>query len=56
MARERTAQHLLATRLGQLRELTGGRAAATASAPWAERLAPLADRPVCEEVRVVAAT
>ncbi|MEU1568624.1 hypothetical protein ABZ504_51510, partial [Streptomyces mirabilis] len=47
MARERTAQHLLATRLGRLRELTGGRAdaAATAAAPWAERLAPLADRP-----------
>ncbi|MGW4982091.1 hypothetical protein [Streptomyces mirabilis] len=57
-ARERTAQHLLATRLGQLHELTGDRvdAAASAAAPWAERLAPLADRPVREEVRVVAAT
>jgi hypothetical protein len=49
-ARERTAQHLLATRLEQLRELTGGRAHATAPAPWADRLTTLAARPISDDL------
>jgi hypothetical protein len=49
-ARERTAQQLLATRLEQLRELTGGRADAAAPAPWADRLTTLAARPISDDL------
>ncbi|WP_127355937.1 hypothetical protein [Actinacidiphila soli] len=49
-ARERTAQHLLATRLEQLRELTGGRTHAAAPAPWADRLTTLAARSISDDL------
>ncbi|MFE2499707.1 hypothetical protein [Streptomyces scopuliridis] len=51
-ARERTAQHLLAVRLEQLREQSEARAdaATPAAAPWATRLAELAARPISDDL------
>nr|WP_237308063.1 hypothetical protein [Streptomyces sp. SAT1] len=43
-ARERVAEHLLATRLEQLREQSAARTETVVSAPWAERLPELAAR------------
>ncbi|WP_432095665.1 hypothetical protein [Streptomyces sp. bgisy100] len=43
-ARERTAEHLLAVRLEQLREQSAARTETVAAAPWAERLPELAAR------------
>ncbi|MEV6810057.1 hypothetical protein [Streptomyces sp. NPDC051132] len=45
-ARERVAEYLLATRLGQLREQTAPRTEPAAAAPWASRLPELAARPL----------
>ncbi|GHF33388.1 hypothetical protein [Streptomyces fumanus] len=45
-ARERTAQHLLATWLEQLREQPVARTEQTAPAPWTDRLSELAARPL----------
>ncbi|MFE9889254.1 hypothetical protein [Streptomyces scopuliridis] len=51
-ARERTAQHLLAVRLEQLREQAEARTdvATPATAPWAIRLAELAARPISDDL------
>ncbi|WP_329453194.1 hypothetical protein OG894_42100 (plasmid) [Streptomyces sp. NBC_01724] len=51
-ARERTAQHLLATRLDKLRALAGGRAGVStpAATPWAGRLTELAARPIRDDL------
>ncbi|MFF8035865.1 hypothetical protein [Streptomyces sp. NPDC016626] len=43
-ARERTAEHLLAVRLEQLREQAASRTEPAAAAPWADRLLELAAR------------
>jgi hypothetical protein len=43
-ARERTAEHLLAVRLEQLREQAAARTEPAAAAPWADRLPELAAR------------
>ncbi|CAL9675653.1 hypothetical protein SUDANB178_07730 (plasmid) [Streptomyces sp. enrichment culture] len=43
-ARERTAEHLLAVRLEQLREQAAARTEMAAAAPWADRLPELAAR------------
>ncbi|MFL4910693.1 hypothetical protein ACJ6WF_48290 [Streptomyces sp. MMS24-I2-30] len=43
-ARERTAEHLLAVRLEQLRAQSAARTGTVAAAPWAERLPELAAR------------
>ncbi|MCL3998190.1 hypothetical protein [Streptomyces lavenduligriseus] len=43
-ARERVAEHLLAVRLGQLREQAAARTETAAAAPWANRLPELAAR------------
>ncbi|WP_331762322.1 hypothetical protein OG612_45065 (plasmid) [Streptomyces sp. NBC_01527] len=50
-ARERTAQHLLATRLEKLRALERGRAGAATStaASWRDRLTELAARPISDD-------
>ncbi|MEU3221334.1 hypothetical protein [Streptomyces sp. NPDC006971] len=45
-ARERTAEHLLATRLDQLREQAAARTAKAAAAPWTDRLPELAAHPL----------
>ncbi|WP_424864007.1 hypothetical protein [Streptomyces sp. MMS24-I29] len=45
-ARERTAEHLLATRLEQLRKQAAARAEQDAAAPWTDRLPELAARPL----------
>ncbi|MEU2560973.1 hypothetical protein ABZ626_16810 [Streptomyces longispororuber] len=45
-ARKRTAQHLLATRLAQLREQAAGRTTAAAPGPWTDRLPEYAARPL----------
>ncbi|MFF8932308.1 hypothetical protein ACF1AO_34150 [Streptomyces longwoodensis] len=45
-ARERTAEHLLATRLAQLRKRTAAQSETIVPAPWAVRLAELAGRPL----------
>ncbi|MFC8705903.1 hypothetical protein ACFUIV_27510 [Streptomyces anulatus] len=45
-ARERTAQHLLAVRLKQLREQALARTGAAVAAPWRDRLPELAARPL----------
>ncbi|MEU6593247.1 hypothetical protein ABZ923_29160 [Streptomyces sp. NPDC046881] len=45
-ARERTAEHLLAVRLGQLREQQAMGTKQAAAAPWTDRLPELAARPL----------
>ncbi|MFD7713932.1 hypothetical protein [Streptomyces sp. NPDC059786] len=45
-ARERTAQHLLTTRLEQLRKQTTNRTETAAPVPWKDRLSELAARPL----------
>ncbi|GGX29394.1 hypothetical protein [Streptomyces chryseus] len=45
-ARERTAEHLLAVRLKQLREQLAARTEQAAAAPWTDRLPELAARPL----------
>ncbi|MFH7340628.1 hypothetical protein [Streptomyces sp. KHY 26] len=45
-ARERTAEHLLAVRLEQVREQTAARTDTAAAAPWTDRLPELAARPL----------
>ncbi|MEU3221094.1 hypothetical protein [Streptomyces sp. NPDC006971] len=45
-AREHTAEHLLATRLEQLREQAAARTAKASAAPWTDRLPKLAARPL----------
>ncbi|MDH2392998.1 hypothetical protein QCN29_30325 [Streptomyces sp. HNM0663] len=48
-ARERTAEHLLAVRLKQLREQLAARPEQAAAAPWTDRLPELAARPLDDE-------
>ncbi|WP_237492905.1 hypothetical protein [Streptomyces sp. YIM 132580] len=45
IARERTAEYLLATRLEQLREQTNARTEQVPAVPWTDRLPELAARP-----------
>ncbi|MGK5627977.1 hypothetical protein [Streptomyces sp. URMC 123] len=45
-ARQRTAQHLLATRLEQLREQAAARTEKASAEPWTDRLPELAARPL----------
>ncbi|MFI2214938.1 hypothetical protein [Streptomyces sp. NPDC020141] len=54
-ARERTAQHLLAVRLEQLREQAADRTEQVGSAPWTERLPELAARPLDADAGAVIA-
>ncbi|WP_229898072.1 hypothetical protein [Streptomyces anulatus] len=48
-ARERTAQHLLAVRLKQLREQALARTGTAVAAPWRDRLPELAARPLDDD-------
>ncbi len=48
-ARERTAEHLLATRLEQPREQAAARTAKAAAAPWTDRLPGLAAPPLDDD-------
>ncbi|MFE4177130.1 hypothetical protein ACFRR7_34705 [Streptomyces sp. NPDC056909] len=48
-ARERTAQHLFAVRLEQLRERAMAQLETAALVPWSDRLAALAARPISED-------
>ncbi|MFB6876341.1 hypothetical protein [Streptomyces sp. NPDC056323] len=54
-ARERTAQHLLAARLEQLREQAAARTEQAAATPWADRLPELATRPLDDATGTVIA-
>ncbi|MFH8736341.1 MULTISPECIES: hypothetical protein [unclassified Streptomyces] len=53
-ARERTAQHLLAVRLEQLREQALGGTETTPTTPWMDRLPEVAARPLHSDVATVA--
>ncbi|MEU7261023.1 hypothetical protein AB0B21_35270 [Streptomyces rimosus] len=48
-ARDRTAEYLLAARLEQLREQAAARTETAAAAPWRDRLAEVAARPLDED-------
>ncbi|MDX3342735.1 hypothetical protein V5N34_31950 [Streptomyces baarnensis] len=55
-ARERTAQHLLAVCLRQLRQQSAARSEQTGPMPWTDRLSELAARPLNNDATKAAIT